>query len=112
MRWLILLGLVVSVAARAQTRPSDDLDLAKAHFRTGEIYYEKARFPDAAREFEEAYRLSSRPELLYNMGKAYDGDGDAARALNAYRQFLQSVKTSSDRAWVEGRIGQLNRVVG
>jgi tetratricopeptide (TPR) repeat protein len=113
MRLLTLLGLLLPLVAQAQkARTGEDLDLAKAHFRTGEIYYEKGRYPDAAREFEEAYRLSNRAELLYNMGKAYDGDGDAARALGAYRRFLENVKGSSDRPWVEGRVGQLRKVVG
>src|SRR5688572_22575111 len=113
MRLALLLGLLVSLTARAENaQPGADLDLAKAHFRTGEIYYEKGRFPDAAREFEEAYRLSNRAELLYNMGKAYDGDGDAARALSAYRRFLDSVKSSPDRPWVSGRVAQLERLVG
>src|SRR5687767_12643301 len=115
MRLLIVVGLLIPLFARAQGAQGgggDDLDLAKAHFKTGEIYYEKARFPDAAREFEEAYRLSKRPELLYNMGKSYDGAGDAARALTAYRRFLAQVKASNDRPWVEGRVGQLQKLVG
>jgi tetratricopeptide (TPR) repeat protein len=92
--------------------PETDLELAKAHFRTGEIYYERGRFPDAAREFEEAYRLSQRAELLYNMGKSYDGAGDHARALGAYRRFMKAVLESPDRAIVEKRIDALSRLVG
>jgi tetratricopeptide (TPR) repeat protein len=96
--------------ARAET--DADLELAKAHFNTGQIYYERGRFPDAAREFEEAYRLSKKPELLYNMGKSYDGSSDAARALFAYRRFLDNVKQSPDRPWVTGRVDQLSKIVG
>src|SRR5262245_1514057 len=106
----LLLPLLVSGIARGQA--GTDVELAKAHYRTGEIYYERGRYPDAAREFEEAYRLSNRPELLYNMGKSYDGAGDAARALTAYRRFLGAVKQSPDRAVVEARIAALGKVVG
>jgi tetratricopeptide (TPR) repeat protein len=106
----LLLPLLVSGVARGQA--GTDVELAKAHYRTGEIYYERGRYPDAAREFEEAYRLSNRPELLYNMGKSYDGAGDAARALTAYRRFLGAVKASPDRGAVEARITALTRMVG
>src|SRR5258706_15715134 len=90
--------LCVTSLARAQDAPQlqNDVELAKAHYNTGQIYYDRARYHDAAREFEEAYRLYPRSPLLYNMGKAYDGAGDHARALAAYRRFLEAVKESPD----------------
>jgi tetratricopeptide (TPR) repeat protein len=111
---LCLVSLTFATVAHAADPPPPgaDIELAKAHFNTGQIYYERGRFPDAAHEFEEAYRLSNRAELLYNMGKAYDGSSDAARALRAYRRFLANVKESPDRAWVEGRVDQLAKIVG
>lgn len=108
----LLLCALPSLASAADAPPGTDLELAKAHFRTGEIYYERGRYPDAAREFEEAYRLSQRAELLYNMGKSYDGAGDHARALGAYRRFMKAVLDSPDRAIVEKRIEALARLVG
>jgi tetratricopeptide (TPR) repeat protein len=102
----LLLALSSLAAAEEQ-----DLELAKAHFATGQIYYERGRYPDAAREFEEAYRLSGKPELLYNMGKSYDGVGDHARALAAYRRWLVAVPMSQDRPEVEGRVKSLARLV-
>jgi tetratricopeptide (TPR) repeat protein len=113
MRGYTLLILAILYANFAQAADQGaDLELAKAHYNTGQIYYERGRFPDAAREFEEAYRLSGRPELLYNMGKAYDGSSDAARALSAYRRFLSQVRESPDRPWVTGRVEQLGKIVG
>src|SRR6187401_2369711 len=105
MRGLTLLCLVTIHANSAHAADAGaDVELAKAHFATGQIYYERGRFPDAAREFEEAYRLSGKAALLYNMGNAYDGSSDAARALTAYRRFLAQVKDSPDRPWVSGRV--------
>jgi tetratricopeptide (TPR) repeat protein len=112
MRAYTLLSLLILHANIAHAQADADLELAKAHFNTGQIYYERGRFPDAAREFEEAYRLSKKPELLYNMGKSYDGSSDAARALFAYRRFLANVKQSPDRPWVTGRVDQLSKIVG
>jgi hypothetical protein len=107
----LLAGLSASAVAE-EPAGGPDLELAKAHYRTGEIYYERNRFPDAAREFEEAFRLSKRPELLYNMGKSYDGVGDHAKALGAYRRFLAAVAVSPDRAAVEERVISLEKLVG
>lgn len=119
-RLALLLTLAVAGFAAAQTpepKPSlspqgTDVELAKAHFRTGEIYYQRQRYPDAAREFEEAYRLSNRAELLYNMGKSYDGASDPTRALHAYRRFISALPTSPDRAEVDARIVALQQAVG
>ncbi len=108
-----LLAVLMLVLACQPARADDtDVELAKAHFRTGEIYYERGRYPDAAREFEEAYRLSNRPELLYNMGKSYDGVGDHAKALAVYRRWLEQVKDSPDRETVSQRVVALGGLVG
>src|SRR5262249_40641961 len=64
------------------------------------------------REFEEAYRLFQRPEFLYNIGKAYDGVGDHARAILAYRRFVAQAPQSRDRAQVQTRITALEHLVG
>jgi tetratricopeptide (TPR) repeat protein len=42
---------------------------------------------------EDAYVLSQEPILLYNLGRAYEGAGDAQHALDAYRRYLE---TSAD----------------
>lgn len=49
---------------------------ARAHFRVGQSMYDAGRFAEAAHEFEEAFRLSQRSELLFN---AYVAFRDADR---------------------------------
>lgn len=112
LRWIApIVGVVGLVcAARAQTG-DEDVEIAKAHYKTGEAYYQRGRFTDAAREFEEAYRLSKRPALLYNMGKSYEGAGEPARALDAYERYLREVRDSPDRLTVQARVGALTGVV-
>jgi tetratricopeptide (TPR) repeat protein len=108
----LVAALWLTTSGRAGATPNPaDLELAKAHFRTGELYFDRANFQDAAKEFEEAYRLSERPEMLYNMGKSYDGAGDLRGALVAYRRFLEAVKSSPDRVFVETRAAELDRLV-
>jgi len=97
-----------------QPAPSgDDVDIAKAHFNTGQTYYEHGRFEDAAREFEEAYRLSGKAPLLYNCGKSYDGSNDFARALDAYQRFLAAAPPDNpDRDFSQKRVEMLQTLVG
>jgi hypothetical protein len=115
------LGLLMAASAFADdggVPPNDsDVELAKAHFNTGQIDYDKGRFADAAHEFEEAYRLSGRSLLLYNVGKSYDGASDFARALSAYRRFVEAAPVSpsgdsSDRKFALGRVQLLETLVG
>ncbi len=112
LRWLTLLACAIPAWTHAGEPINGDLELAKSHFHTGEIYYERSEYPAAAHEFEEAYRISKRPELLYNMGKSYDGQGDHARALAAYRRFLTAVASSPDRPTVQARVTALGALVG
>jgi len=109
--------LVAATASAQQTPPpasaSDDVDIAKAHFNTGSAYYEHGRFEDAAHEFEEAYRLSQKAPLLYNVGKSYDGANDFARALDGYQRFLAAAPPdNSDRDFANKRVELLQTLVG
>ena len=116
---LMTLALLSCATAHAQTAPvpasspADDVDIAKAHFNTGSAYYEHGRFEDAAHEFEEAYRLSQKAPLLYNVGKSYDGANDFARALDAYQRFLAAAPPdNSDRDFAGKRVELLQTLVG
>ena len=117
MKRFIVLALIVALPGLARAADDggandNDLELAKAHFNTGQIDYDKGRFADAAHEFEEAYRLSGKSLLLYNVGKSYDGASDFARALGAYRRFLAASSDSSDRRFAENRVQLLETLVG
>ena len=73
--WLALgaLALVVaSVPAAAQDLDESLDEEARAIFQAGRTAYDAARYEDALRHFQHAYRLSTRPELLYNVALAAD----------------------------------------
>ena len=117
----LLLACAVARAQPAPTTPaptptaapSEDVDIAKAHFNTGSVDYEHGRFTEAAHEFEEAYRLSGRAPLLYNVGKSYDGANDFAHALDAYQRFLAAAPPDNpDRDFSAKRVELLQTLVG
>jgi tetratricopeptide (TPR) repeat protein len=110
--YILLTALLVLPRVSLAQKAGDDLQLAKQRFQLGLSYYNKARFAEAAAEFEASYNLSHRPDLLYNMGKAYQGAGDPARALGSYRKYLRQVPSfAPDYSDVQSRVAELERKV-
>jgi tetratricopeptide (TPR) repeat protein len=89
---LTLVLLFASGPAQAQApAPSPD-DQAKVLFANGQRMYAEGRYEEAILAFREAYDLSQRPLLLYNLANAYERLGDLDRAidaLNRYRVYAQ-----------------------
>ena len=81
-------------ATPASTPASDDkatnLKRAEELFRNGERLYTEGSYESAILAFQECYELSKEPQLLYNIGNAYERLGDFAnsrRYLDQYRAF-------------------------
>ena len=100
--WLALLG-----PALAQ---SDD-DAAREHFESGAQYLARSDYENALREFQAAYSLSKRPELLLNIATVYERMGDAQRAVDTLTRYLTEKPDTAERATVESRIENLKKRV-
>lgn len=111
---LVLLGAGVAPAVHAQstdttTTPggmSSDEE-ARMRFDLGRRYYDTGRFADAAREFAEAYRLSQRTELLYNLYLAYRDAGDDPHAAETLRTYVGALEPGERRTQLEARLAIL-----
>ena len=98
-------SLAFAATAAAQTFPTQaDEDAAKAHFLAGSAYYEQANYTDAVKEFNEAHRLSQRPDLLYNISVCYERLSRWDEAIASLRQYLTERPDAPDRAVIESRI--------
>jgi tetratricopeptide (TPR) repeat protein len=84
-----------------------DQELAKAHFLTGQDYYEQQRFEDALKEFNEAYRLSRRPAFQFNIAVCQTRLGRLDEAIAAFERYLSESPATPDRDEVERRIAEL-----
>jgi hypothetical protein len=111
MRVALLLGLVVNVAL-AHADNNTDIEIARAHFATGLSYYDSERYAPAVKEFLDAYRLSPRPALLYNIARSYEHLGDAGRAAKYYRSYIAAVPKAPERAEVEQAIQRAQSHIG
>ena len=105
---LLTLPTLFSSDAYAQaTDGSADLR-AKELYDNGRLLYEEGRYEDAILAWEEAYRISNRHALLYNVANAQERIGhwrEALDTLNRYRAFAGA----DEREALERRIVNLER---
>jgi hypothetical protein len=64
-------------------------DMAHRHFDSGTAYMEQADYEDALREFQKAYELSGRAEMLINIATAQERLGDLAAAVDSLDRYLK-----------------------
>jgi Tfp pilus assembly protein PilF len=107
---LLLVGCLASVAVlaprTASAQASDDQQ-AHAHFEVAASYYEQANYESALREFLEAYRLSHRSQLFYNLSLCYQQLGDLENAVSYLERYLAEVESIENRASLETRLANL-----
>src|SRR5262245_35499185 len=92
MRRILSLGLCIALVAG--TLPvawaQSNEDEAKAHYKNGEQFYLRGRYQEAIDEFQQAYKLSKAPALLYNISQAYERLGDLPKARGYLKQYIDS----------------------
>jgi tetratricopeptide (TPR) repeat protein len=102
---LTLFALPVG-SAFAQRDPeltSEDEE-ARSLFEAARTAYAAGRYEAALERFREAYELSGRPALLFNMATAADRLRRDEEALDLYERFLAAQPESPQRPEVEARI--------
>ena len=102
-----MLAAALVVAAAPAHAMTEEEERAKAHFLAGQSYYDQASYTDALREFNEAYRISKRPALLYNIARCFEALDQLADAVQMLQRYLEEDPTTSDREAVETRIRNL-----
>jgi tetratricopeptide (TPR) repeat protein len=105
-RWLAI-AAVLGIAAAPAHAITEEEERAKAHFLAGQSYYDQASYTDALREFKEAYRLSNKPALLYNVARCYEGLEQFGDAVAMLERYLKEEPETPDREAVETRIAHL-----
>jgi tetratricopeptide (TPR) repeat protein len=119
MRGTIVLVLVLSLAWAARVsaqEPPAAADTAqerkaKELYEQGNTHYDLAEYDQAIDLFKQAYALSRRPTLLYNIAQAYRLKGDCEQALQVYKNYLRVDPSSQLRAKVESRIAEMETCV-
>ncbi len=84
---------------------ADELADARRHFRSGMDLIRRRQFDSGIAELESAYRIVPRPNVLYNIARAYYDAGNSERALEYLRRYLQH--DISDRPDIEALIARI-----
>ena len=82
---------------------------ARTLFEQGRAAYDEGRYRDSWDYFRQAYLLSKRPELLYNVGQSADRLRKDREALEAFRMYLAQVPKAENRREVENRVRALEQ---
>lgn len=86
-------------------------EMARQHFQLGRAQYQGGAFREAAESFEQAYALSKREVLWYNIYLAYRDAGNNKQAAAALRNYVERVPEIENRAQLEARLASLDRIV-
>ena len=89
---------------------ADDTARARQLYQQGTTAFDLQRYADAAALYGEAYTLKNEPALLFNIGQAYRLAGSYQKAIGAFRSFLRHVPNARNRAEVEARISDMQRL--
>jgi tetratricopeptide (TPR) repeat protein len=112
--FLLTLGAASAYAQEASAAPAaaDNGDaFARKVFAAGKAAYEIGNYQDALRYFQQAYELSGRATLLYNVGQAADRMRYDETALAALKRYLAELPDAANRNEVQERIRVLEGVV-
>ncbi|MBX3268640.1 MAG: hypothetical protein KF729_00170 [Sandaracinaceae bacterium] len=101
-----------SVAPLAAQQPTEQLDeAARLTFESAREAFVAGDYERALGLFRQAYNLSPRPGLLYNIAQTLDRLRRDAETLQALREYLEAYPEAPNRTEVEARIRVLEQSV-
>ncbi len=108
--WVAFAVIIVSAlfggSASAQAggeAPDRDVE-ARAIFQSGRDAYARGEYAQALEAFRDAFELSGRAELQFNIGQAADRLRRDREALGAFEAYLTAVPGAENRVEVEARM--------
>ena len=101
---------LLSLGTAPRVHAQDD-DAARQHFRLGQAHYDNGNFAQAAEEFQQAYELSGRSQLLYNVYLAHRDALQTQQARDALHQYLDEVPNPPDEDRLRARLHHLNQAL-
>jgi tetratricopeptide (TPR) repeat protein len=111
---LALATLAFCLALPGAARAENELEKkqqAKEHYERATRLYDVGKYGEAIAEYEQAYLLVEDAALLFNIGQAYRLWDRPEDAIRAYKNFLRRRPDASNRADVEKKIADLEKLV-
>src|SRR5438270_1708300 len=99
----LVIVLVIACAARAASAADDP----KKMFETATAEFNLGHYEKAAAMYEEIYKITLEPVLLYNIAQAHRLGGDFDKAVFFYKGYMRAQPQAKNRAEVQKRIAEL-----
>jgi tetratricopeptide (TPR) repeat protein len=74
-------------------------------------FYYLRKYPEAIKEYEAIYLLSADPVMLFNIAQCHRQNDEPEKALQFYKNYLRSAPSAPNRADVEKKIAEMERLV-
>ncbi|HEY0711014.1 MAG TPA: tetratricopeptide repeat protein [Polyangia bacterium] len=74
-------------------------------------YYYLRKYPEAIAEYEGIYLLSADPVMLYNIAQCHRQSDDPEKAAQFYRNYLRNAPAATNRADVEKKIAEMDKLL-
>lgn len=88
-------------------------DEARRFFNSGQKAFQAGRFIEAAKAFEEAFRLKPHPAPLINAGDSYEKAGELAKAARIYERVMTLEQSGEqDRSDATDRLAKVTPQLG
>ncbi len=110
---LIALAGLPTGAARAQSASAltaDQKAEMKQHYERGQRAYDIGKYADAIDEYAKVYEISGNPAMLFNIAQAHRLNNQVPEAVRFYRRYLQRAPNAPNRADVEQKIAELEKL--
>ena len=104
--------MILLLATPAFAQPTaDDRARAKTLFDDGSSEYRAGHYDRAIDLFQDAYKLSHAPGLLFNIAQAYRLEGACAQALEYYQRSLDEDTSADNRVEMQERVTEMQACV-
>lgn len=96
--------------ATPSSETSEDADQSRARelYQNGQDLYDEGSYGPAIGAFQEAYRLSGRKALLFNIGNAQERQGELDAALSSFNEY-RAFAPAEERESLSRRVSALQR---
>jgi tetratricopeptide (TPR) repeat protein len=107
---LSLVVVLAPIAARAQPTDAQKREAREINERATRLY-EVGKYGEAIEEYQKVYLLVEDPALLFNIAQAYRLWGKPEDAIRFYRNYLRRAPNATNRADVEKKIADQEKII-
>lgn len=110
---VLAVGAFAATLVAASGASAQGKDEARRFFNSGQKAFAAGRFIEAAKAFEEAFRLKPHPAPLINAGDSYEKAGELAKAARIYERVMTLEQSGEqDRSDATDRLAKVTPQLG